>query len=413
MYTQKERRNLMVKTEEELKREVGKLYLFANFMYGDALDSIGKNKTIGFEEERLLEHIKKSINKSIESYFKDFKIDEKLFKDFNEMQMKHLIDLSKNIDAVKENAIEDIVEEIFTPLDNDGTVEDRERSLESAIEKIINSINNSIESINRQIGYCMVLYSYANKGYRKYRLKASETACLECKERGRYTYSIEGLKDAEFLPLVHPNCRCAVEILDDKNKVVSTINSKAIEEQLGKAESTKGIGFLDYVSALLSAAALIPGIDSIVDLISIPVDLLRGDLVSAGFDLMGIVPFIGEVGDASKALRIADKAIDGAKAVDSITEASKIIKLPKASELKNSGWKDITPFKMKKNTTSRTYKKNDITIRYDKGIKGAGGYKGKDHYHILNPNATGKHDYYLDVFGNPVPKNSKASHIIP
>lgn len=398
----------MVKTEEELKKEVVKLYLFANLMYGDALDSIGK-KAIGFEEERLLEHIKKSV----ESYFMDFKIDEKFFKDFNEMQRKHLVNLGKNIDEVQENAVKDIIKEIFTPLGNDETVAERERSLEIAIEKIINSINNSIESINRQIGYCMILYSYENKGYKKYRLKPSATACEDCKERGRHTYSIEELKDAEFLPLVHPNCRCTVEILDDKNKAVATIDSKAIEEQLKKTESTKGMNLLDYVSSLLSAAALIPGIDSLVDLISIPVDLLRGDLISAGFDLLGIVPIIGEVGDTGKALRIADKASDVAKVADSITDAGKTIKLPKPTELKNSGWEDITPFEMKKNTTSRTYKKNDLTIRYDKGIKGADGYKGKDHYHILNPKATGKHDYYLDVFGNPVPKNSKSSHIIP
>ena len=37
-------------------------------------------------------------------------------------------------------------------------------------------------------------------------------------------------------------------------------------------------------------------------------------------------------------------------------------------------------------------------------------YKGD---HILNPNSTGKHDYYLDKYGNPVAKNSKASHILP
>ena len=173
------------------------------------------------------------------------------------------------------------------------------------------------------------------------------------------------------------------------------------------------MSFLDYVSSLLSVAALIPGVDSIVDLISIPVDLLRGDLISAGLDLVGIIPLIGEVGDVGKALRIADKASDVAKVADSITDASKTIKLPKPSKLKNNGWEDITPLEMKKNTTSRTYKKNDLTIRYDKGIKGASGYKGKDHYHILNLNSTGKHDYYLDAFGNPVPKNSKASHIIP
>ena len=185
----------------------------------------------------------------------------------------------------------------------------------------------------------MVLYSYENKGYRKYRLKPSETACEECKERGKHTYSTENLKDAEFLPLVHPNCRCTVQILDDKNKAVATVDSKAVEEQLGKTESTKGMGFLDYVSALLSAAAFIPGIDSIVDLISIPVDLLRGDLVSAGFDLVGIIPVIGEVGDAGKALRIADKAIDGARAAktaDKIEDGSQSLSKQKRGTPRNN-----------------------------------------------------------------------------
>ena len=107
-------------------------------MYGDALESIGKKKkTIGFEEERLLEHIKKSINESIESYFKDFKIDEKLFKDFNETQRKHLVNLSENIDDVKENAIEDIVKGFFTPLGDDETAIEKEKSLESAIPYVI------------------------------------------------------------------------------------------------------------------------------------------------------------------------------------------------------------------------------------------------------------------------------------
>ncbi len=321
----------MVKTEEKLKKEVGKLYSFANLMYGDVLDSIGKKKkTIGFEEERLLEHVKKSV----ESYFEDFKIDEKLFKDFNERQRKHLIGLSENIDKVKENAIESIIEKIFTPLGDDETVAEREKTLEIETDKIINSTNQSIESINRQIGYSMILYSYENKGYKKYRLTAGSTACEECKEKGRNTYSIGKLADAEFLPLVHPNCRCTIEILNDKNKSVATVDSKAIEEQLQKTESTKGMSFLDYVSTLLSAASLIPGIDSIVDLISIPVDLLRGDLISAGFDFVGILPFIGELGDAGKALRIADKASDITKAVD---KGSSFSDFPKKLHLGKQG----------------------------------------------------------------------------
>lgn len=242
--------------------------------------------------------------------------------------------MNKNIDKVEENAVKDIIEEIFTPLSDEETIVEKQRSLELATDKIINSTNQSIESINRQIWYRMVLYSYENKGYKKYRLKPGSTACEECKEKGRNTYSIEKLKDAEILPLVHPNCRCTIEILDDKNKVVSAVDSEAIEEQLGKTESTKGMGFLDYVSTLLSAAALIPGIDSFVDLISIPVDLLRGDLISAGFDFVGILPFIGEVGDAGKALRIADKASDVAKVVN---KGSSFSNFPKRLHLGKQG----------------------------------------------------------------------------
>ncbi len=126
----------MAKTEEKLKKEVGQLYLFANLMYGDALDSIGKKKKAsGFEEERLLEYVDKSIKESVGNYFKDFNIDEKFFEDFNETQRKHLVSLSKNIDAVKREAIEDIVEEIFIPLAKGETAEERERSLGTATEK--------------------------------------------------------------------------------------------------------------------------------------------------------------------------------------------------------------------------------------------------------------------------------------
>lgn len=52
-------------------------------------------------------------------------------------------------------------------------------------------------------------------------------------------------------------------------------------------------------------------------------------------------------------------------------------------------------------------------IRYDEPTPGADRFAGKDHYHILNPNATGSRDMYLVRNGEPVKKNSKASHILP
>lgn len=181
----------------------------------------------------------------------------------------------------------------------------------------------------------------------------------------------------------------------------------------GDFGNTKGSS-LDALSNLLTAASLIPGIDTFADLASIPVDLARGDYISAGLSAIGVIPVIGEVGDTAKLARMADKAVDAAKVVDKASDIRKTLKLPKTpAKLKNNGWKETTPAAMKKNSVSRTFKKDGVTIRFDKGVKGAAGFRGKSHYHILNPKATGKHDYYLDIHGNPVPKNSRASHILP
>ena len=90
--------------------------------------------------------------------------------------------------------------------------------------------------------------------------------------------------------------------------------------------------------------------------------------------------------------------------------------LPKnPSTLLKNGWTETTPTKMKQNSDSQTFHdpKTGFDIRFDKGTPGANGFKGKDHYHIENPNSTGKGDKYLDKDGNPCAKGSKASHIIP
>lgn len=95
---------------------------------------------------------------------------------------------------------------------------------------------------------------------------------------------------------------------------------------------------------------------------------------------------------------------------------SKIKTLPKnPNTLIKRGWTDVTPSGMKERTSSRMYsdKESGLTVRFDKGENEKNGYGSKDHYHVLNPEATGKKDYYLDKNGIPVAKNSKASHIIP
>lgn len=51
--------------------------------------------------------------------------------------------------------------------------------------------------------------------------------------------------------------------------------------------------------------SLVPGLDTITNLVSIPVDLARGDYVSAGLSAFGILPVVGEVADTAKIVRTA------------------------------------------------------------------------------------------------------------
>lgn len=89
--------------------------------------------------------------------------------------------------------------------------------------------------------------------------------------------------------------------------------------------------------------------------------------------------------------------------------------LPKnGSDLLSQGWEDISDPRATANG-HHTYRElsTGLRVRYDEGEPGASGFAGKDHYHILNPDAHNNRDMYLDSDGNPVPKNSKESHILP
>lgn len=90
--------------------------------------------------------------------------------------------------------------------------------------------------------------------------------------------------------------------------------------------------------------------------------------------------------------------------------------LPKnPSKLLDGGWQETTHPKMAERTASRTFHDpvTNLDVRFDKGDPAQNGFAAKDHYHVENPNRTGKMDFYLDVDGNPVPKGSKESHIFP
>ncbi len=86
----------------------------------------------------------------------------------------------------------------------------------------------------------------------------------------------------------------------------------------------------------------------------------------------------------------------------------------KGKSLLKNGWEDISrPEQAALGHYTYREKSTGLRVRFDEAKPEKGGFSGKDHYHILNPDAHNSRDMYLDRFGNPVKKNSKASHIIP
>ena len=79
---------------------------------------------------------------------------------------------------------------------------------------------------------------------------------------------------------------------------------------------------------ILTALSVVPALDTFTNLASIPVDIAKGDWLSAGLDLFGAIPFVGEVADTAKlglkAGKVLDKASDGAKVFDNIADGAKV-----------------------------------------------------------------------------------------
>ena len=84
----------------------------------------------------------------------------------------------------------------------------------------------------------------------------------------------------------------------------------------------------------------------------------------------------------------------------------------KGKSLLDNGWEDISrPEQAASGHYTYRERETGLRIRFDEAKPDKGGFSGRDHYHILNPDAHNTGDMYPDRAGNPVKKNSKASHI--
>ena len=80
--------------------------------------------------------------------------------------------------------------------------------------------------------------------------------------------------------------------------------------------------------------------------------------------------------------------------------------------LKSPSWVEVThPKAAQKGHRNFKNSQTGEMLRFDQAKPEKSGHRGKDHWHRTNPNSTGDHDLFLDAQGNPVPKNSEASHL--
>jgi len=98
------------------------------------------------------------------------------------------------------------------------------------------------------------------------------------------------------------------------------------------------------------------------------------------------------------------------------TSSLKIPNLPaNPDELLSQGWTEISrPEAVAAGHRTFLNPKTGRVLRFDIGKPNAKEtWKRVDHYHLDNPNSSGKRDQYLDKSGRPAPRGSKPSHLPP
>ena len=158
-------------------------------------------------------------------------------------------------------------------------------------------------------------------------------------------------------------------------------------DDFGETKGSFGIS-ADDISNLLALMSIVPGLDSITNLLSIPVDLCRSDYFSALLDLIGVLPIVGEFGDAAK---LGDKAVDASKAIkaaDKAADAAKTAKITKRLKVLEKNAAKISkrsPIKIPSKAITKVESKNGYyQIKYTWSDEQ---YKYISRWHTRTPNA--------------------------
>ena len=270
--------------------------------------------------------------------------------------------LRADLDKAAEVTVRQIIKQLPREKLSGHTAFEVIQSVRPVLKKRMEVLRNLLSASSLQMQSYMLLWDYQDLGYSHYCLLTEGENCDDCNSLAGQIFSISRAKTGENFPPMHPNCNCRMGILDAENRIIAVIGEgKELEIDPDDKKFKKQ---LDTISNVLNTASLIPGLDTFTNLASIPVDLARGDFVSAGLSALGVIPVVGEIGDAAKLAKMADKAVDVAKVADKVSDAAKGIKRISPSKLTQTH--KLTLSKKQYSNLIESIRKNGITepIKY-------------------------------------------------
>ena len=226
-----------------------------------------------------------------------------------------------DLDKAAEVTVRQIVKQLPREKLSGRTQWDVIQAVRPVLRRRMEVLGSLLSASSLQMKNYMLLWDYQDAGFTHYRILTDGDNCDVCNNLEGQVFSISEARVGENFAPMHPNCNCHVGILDEENRVIALIDGG--EEHEAQPDDKN---WLDSISNVLTAASLIPGLDTFTNLASIPVDLARGDFLSAGLSALGVVPIVGEIGDTAKLAKITDKVVDTAKIVDKATDFTKFTK---------------------------------------------------------------------------------------
>lgn len=175
-----------------------------------------------------------------------------------------------------------------------------DRDGEDIVKQISNTNKVSSKSISTQDADAV--YNRARSG--AYSITAEDRAILT----GMMNDSSTPITKKKEIKSILSRESAKIKPLDEETRK----NSKPVERK--EAEHEKDLDEkVEELETTLGVATLVPGIDTAADLLSIPIDSLKGDWVSVGLDALGAVPVVGELADSVKTAKFVDATNDMAK----------------------------------------------------------------------------------------------------